>query len=393
MITLLGLAGAGGPGLPRRCAGRSCSRRYDARGGPGGHAPAGRGASPLAARWLAAAVAGRPRRARGRRRRHVCRRFRRVHAAREPVPDLFPAPAERLSAAGAMVGLRLGPVGRVVKLAAPALGVASTLRDPARPRAVVRARAARFWSPTIGPHGARHRHAGAARGARFRARRCSPRPTARWRSRRLGEPRVGRVCTVAEVCASTPAHRFASRLPASVRARAAACTSRTATPARSPSSARPANPPPGRTRGAGWAEAARPDPLPPRPALRRAAGIAVVDPAHGVTRTISLPVTLSDLWLASSGRMFAPLPGIDQVAVVDVQAALGAATGRGRARRWRSRRRGRVCARRRGRRRCRSPRPPHRPTARQGAPDRARRAADDAARASVASARVQRSQH
>ena len=291
-----------------------------------------------------------------------------------PSPTCSRHPPSASARLAPSVGLRPRPR-RPGAAAAPALGVASTLRDPARPRAAARARRA-SGRRRLGPHGARHRHAGAARGARFRA--LARRGQRRGGGRVDWEPRGsglhGRGGVAPRRCASL---RFA---PTGLGpGPAAACTSRTATPARSPSSARPANSSTGKDARCGAGRRPHGPIVFRRPALRRsAAGDRGRRLAHGVTRTISLPVTLSDLWLASSGRMFAPCAGIDQVAVVDVQAARRPDWSRPCARRWRSRRR-QGLRRRRGR--GRSPRPPHRPTARQGAPDRARRAADDAARA------------
>jgi hypothetical protein len=48
-------------------------------------------------------------------------------------------------------------------------------------------------------------------------------------------------------------------------------------------------------------------------------GIAVVHPERGATTTVPLPVTPSDLWLTPSGRVFAALPGIERLAIVDTR--------------------------------------------------------------------------
>jgi len=52
-------------------------------------------------------------------------------------------------------------------------------------------------------------------------------------------------------------------------------------------------------------------------------GIAVVDPgARTVRRTVALPVTPSDVWISlSTGRLFAPLPGVGRVAVLGTTSA------------------------------------------------------------------------
>ena len=54
-------------------------------------------------------------------------------------------------------------------------------------------------------------------------------------------------------------------------------------------------------------------------------GVAVVDPgARAVRRTLALPVTPSDVWISpSTGRLFAPLPGVGRVAVLRTGSAEG----------------------------------------------------------------------
>ena len=240
----------------------------------------------------------------------------------KPIPDLLPAPAERLSAAAAGQSVFVtDPVGRMLKLAAPSLGVASTLRDPARPRDVALARGALLVADdqgitvldaaSLSPRAAR-----ALPGASQLAAASGTVAAASTR----GASR-GRVCIVAEGLRLTPCASLPSTRPASVRARADGSTSRTETAGRSPCSATPAEPStepvpqfaPGGVRTVrSWSTAGR-----STSPVRR--GIAIVDPRRGVTRTVALPVTPSDLWLASSGRLFAPLPGTDQVAVVDVR--------------------------------------------------------------------------
>jgi Protein kinase domain len=52
-------------------------------------------------------------------------------------------------------------------------------------------------------------------------------------------------------------------------------------------------------------------------------GVAIVDPTRRtVTRTVKLPVTPSDIWIApATRRLFAALPGVDRVAMLDTRAA------------------------------------------------------------------------
>ena len=52
-----------------------------------------------------------------------------------------------------------------------------------------------------------------------------------------------------------------------------------------------------------------------------ARGVAVLDLASGsLRRTIALPARPSDIWVATTGRLFAALPSLGKVAVVDVTA-------------------------------------------------------------------------
>jgi hypothetical protein len=238
----------------------------------------------------------------------------------KPTPDLLPAPGERLSAVGAGRSVFVtDPAGRVVKLATPALSVAGTLRDPARPRDVVLARGALLVADdegltaldtgTLAPRAARAFPGAsllaAANGAVAAA---STQGSAR-----------GRVCMVAgglrlDSCASV---RFA---PAGLgagpggRVYVADGDGGTITVLRKAGGALHQDGPPVRAgrRPHGPVLFHRGSLYVP---VRR--GIAIVDPANGLTRTVRLPVTPSDLWLAPSGRLFAPLPGIDQIAVVE----------------------------------------------------------------------------
>ena len=240
-------------------------------------------------------------------------------AAAKPVPDLVPRPADRLGAEAA--GRRAfvsDPAGRIVALDRATLAVSETLRDPAHPRAVAFARGAVLVADDQGVS------ALDAESLAPRAARALPGASLLAASQGMAAvaARGGQVCVVGaglrlDPCARVP---FApAGLGVDGEGRVYVANAGAGTVLQYRASQR------------GLVRAGRAVPVGPGAhgrllvhrgllyvAVRR--GIAVVDPVAGQPRTVRLPVTPSDLWLSGSGRLFAALPGLDRVAVVDAGA-------------------------------------------------------------------------